>query len=79
MVTADDDEKATTPTDQQQGPYRIAKRPVYDLSDNEDDENGSNAVAVPLTSSKGLEITKSPHGSLGDSVAFEVCPFSLDR
>ena len=78
-ITADDDEKGPTPTDQQQGPYRIAKRPFYDLSDNEDDENGSIEVADPLTSFKGLEITESPHGSLGDSVAFEFCPFSLEN
>ena len=38
-VTVDGDAKQQSPTDKQQGMYRIAKRPMYDSSDDDDDED----------------------------------------
>ena len=44
-VTVNEDEKGQSPTDEQQGMYRIARRPMDD-SDDEDDDDESNKMNV---------------------------------
>ena len=53
-VAVNEDDKGQSPTDEQQGMYRIARRPMDD-SDDEDDDDESNKMNVEKAkSSQGI-------------------------
>ena len=65
-VTGNDEENGQSPTDQQQeGRYRISKRPMYDSSDCDDDEH-SKQMAVPSKLQMDSEDTKCSKGIFGN-------------